>query len=103
MVLIALIPNPSPHSTLSTTNSSKVTVTETFLKEFTTAYEKMDDEYKWTLSTGKVVEDILYSYGSKCCYEDVSHSFIRDMACDDLVKKPHSIHSLKYLSNCSFI
>ncbi|KAG2224934.1 hypothetical protein INT45_010883 [Circinella minor] len=49
-------------------------------------FKKIYDEYKWTLSTGKVVKDNSYSYSSKCCYEDVSHSLILDMACDDIMK-----------------
>ncbi|CAB4469619.1 unnamed protein product [Rhizophagus irregularis] len=36
------------------------------------------DSRKWRLSTGKVVEDALYNFASKCSYEHASHSFIID-------------------------
>ncbi|KAI9264123.1 hypothetical protein BDA99DRAFT_571615 [Phascolomyces articulosus] len=45
----------------------------------------MNDGFKWSLSTGKVVEDVLYSYASKYCYEDVSHSFKFNVACGTML------------------
>ncbi|KAG1048225.1 hypothetical protein G6F43_009372 [Rhizopus delemar] len=41
-------------------------------------YLAMDDQYKWTLSTGKVVEDALYDFGVACKHEHLAHQFIVD-------------------------
>ncbi|SRR6266542_1193170 len=37
--------------------------------DFTEKYCKMDDNKKWVLTTGTVVEDALYEFGMKCVYE----------------------------------
>ncbi|CAG8615005.1 11749_t:CDS:2, partial [Gigaspora rosea] len=37
--------------------------------EFEKTYLKMNDSDKWTLSTGKIVEDTLYNFGIKCRHE----------------------------------
>ncbi|KAF0436850.1 hypothetical protein F8M41_004651 [Gigaspora margarita] len=47
-------------------------------KKFTDMYENMEDDKKWRLSTGKIVEDALYDFASKCSHEHASHSFIID-------------------------
>ncbi|GBC09386.1 hypothetical protein RclHR1_08810005 [Rhizophagus clarus] len=39
------------------------------LAEFERTYSKMNDSNKWTLSTGKIVEDALYNFGIKCRHE----------------------------------
>ncbi|CAI2165885.1 18039_t:CDS:10 [Funneliformis geosporum] len=46
--------------------------------EFTDRYQKMDNDKKWELTTGKIVEDGLYEFWMKCKYEHLSHSFIVD-------------------------
>ena len=38
-------------------------------QQFTDKYQKIPQESKWTLSTGKVVEDALYAFGMKCSHE----------------------------------
>ncbi|CAG8812098.1 18511_t:CDS:10, partial [Gigaspora margarita] len=45
---------------------------------FTDMYENMEDDKKWRLSTGKIVEDALYDFASKCSHEHASHSLIID-------------------------
>ncbi|ORZ15301.1 hypothetical protein BCR42DRAFT_416826 [Absidia repens] len=47
-------------------------------RDFRQKYHAMDDEKKWKLSTGKIVEDSLYSFGKKCATEHLVHSFILD-------------------------
>jgi hypothetical protein len=39
------------------------------LSEFRNKYSKMNDLDKWTLSTGKIVENALYNFGIKCRHE----------------------------------
>ncbi|CAG8765385.1 8_t:CDS:10, partial [Dentiscutata erythropus] len=48
------------------------------LSEFKKKYSKMNDSDKWTLSTGKIVEDALYNFGIKCRHEHLCHSFVID-------------------------
>ncbi|RUS23352.1 hypothetical protein BC937DRAFT_95215 [Endogone sp. FLAS-F59071] len=48
------------------------------LKEIEEAFRNMDDNQKWRLSTGKVVEDTLFEYGRQCKSEHLSQSFIVD-------------------------
>ncbi|KAI9468534.1 hypothetical protein BDB00DRAFT_880319 [Zychaea mexicana] len=60
---------------------------QAFTKEFRQAHEAMDSNLKWKLSTGTVVEDVLFDYGLNCNYEDVAHSFIIDMTCKELMEK----------------
>ncbi|RGB24452.1 hypothetical protein C1646_747795 [Rhizophagus diaphanus] len=38
----------------------------------------MNDSDKWILSTGKIVEDVLYNFGIKCRHEHLCHSFVID-------------------------
>ncbi|KAG2171896.1 hypothetical protein INT44_006686 [Umbelopsis vinacea] len=45
---------------------------------FTKEYERMREEQKWILSTGKCVEDELYKFAMQCEYEHPSLSFIID-------------------------
>ncbi|RIB09684.1 hypothetical protein C2G38_2208113 [Gigaspora rosea] len=47
-------------------------------KKFTDMYKNMENNKKWRLSTGKIVEDALYDFTSKCSHEHASHSFIID-------------------------
>lgn len=39
------------------------------MTSFHLAFEDMEKDRKWTLSTGKVVEDALYNFGTKCSHE----------------------------------
>ncbi|KAG9297727.1 hypothetical protein G9A89_011242 [Geosiphon pyriformis] len=48
------------------------------IEEFTNTFRAMLNERKWRLSTGKLVEDALYEFGSKCMEEHLSHSFVLD-------------------------
>ncbi|RIA79722.1 hypothetical protein C1645_47907 [Glomus cerebriforme] len=47
-------------------------------QQFTATYQKIPQENKWTLSTGKIVEDALYAFGMKCSHEHLCHSFLID-------------------------
>lgn len=40
-----------------------------FLYKFHKKFELMKDRNKWQLSDGLYVEDQLYKFGIKCCYE----------------------------------
>ena len=42
---------------------------EVDLVKFKRIYEKMEDQKKWILSSGKVVEDELYKFGIRCKHE----------------------------------
>lgn len=37
--------------------------------KFTGEFQKLENDKKWDLSTGKIVEDELYKFGMKCRYE----------------------------------
>ncbi|KAG2175299.1 hypothetical protein INT44_007787, partial [Umbelopsis vinacea] len=74
---------------------------EGFFEEFAAAFRKMSPEEKWTLSTGKVVEDELYKFGKKCNHEHPCHSWILDTKDKNYTKEGHfteeeleEIHSL---------
>ncbi|GBC08304.1 hypothetical protein RclHR1_08000001 [Rhizophagus clarus] len=56
-------------------------------KNLMKVYEKFQDSRKWVLSTGKVVEDVLYNFASKCSYEHASHSFIIDPTDQSYIKE----------------
>ncbi|CAG8547968.1 13436_t:CDS:2, partial [Funneliformis caledonium] len=47
-------------------------------ENFTERYQNMDNDRKWKLTTGKIVEDSLYEFGMRCKYEHLCHSFIVD-------------------------
>jgi hypothetical protein len=47
-----------------------------FILDFKNRYANMNNQRKWKLKTGKVVEDTLYHFGLSCSYEHLSHSFI---------------------------
>ncbi|KAI9281397.1 hypothetical protein BC943DRAFT_329805 [Umbelopsis sp. AD052] len=51
---------------------------EEFYERHIATFKKMTPEDKWTLSTGKVVEDELFKFGKKCNYEHLCHSWILD-------------------------
>jgi hypothetical protein len=42
---------------------------EGFFQKFDAAFEKMIPEEKWTLSTGKVVEDEMFKLAKRCKFE----------------------------------
>jgi hypothetical protein len=44
-------------------------VDEGFFQRFDAAFANMIPEEKWTLSTGKVVEDELFKLGKRCKFE----------------------------------
>ncbi|SAM00626.1 hypothetical protein [Absidia glauca] len=49
-----------------------------FLGQFKQIYDKMEEQLKWKLSTGRYVEDIIYKHGLKLEKESCLHSFILD-------------------------
>ncbi|KAI8353639.1 hypothetical protein EDC96DRAFT_447138 [Choanephora cucurbitarum] len=55
----------------------------------------MQDEKKWTLSDGTVVEDKLYEFGMGCAYEHLCHSYVIDP--DDLTYRKYNIFSPQQL------
>ena len=38
-------------------------------EKYKKAYVKMNNEKKWILTTGKIIEDALYNFGLRCKYE----------------------------------
>ncbi|KAG9290443.1 hypothetical protein G9A89_007174 [Geosiphon pyriformis] len=49
---------------------------EEILHQFSITYKSLEAEKKWTLKSGRKVEDIIYKYGSKLKDEDLVHSFV---------------------------
>ncbi|RUP43198.1 hypothetical protein BC936DRAFT_137490, partial [Jimgerdemannia flammicorona] len=47
-------------------------------ESFTRAYNSMENDKKWVLTTGTIVEDALYDFGVKCMHEHLCHSFVVD-------------------------
>ncbi|KAG9296445.1 hypothetical protein G9A89_015037 [Geosiphon pyriformis] len=48
------------------------------------AFQKIEKERKWHLSSGRSVEDLLYAHSSKFEYEQPVHSFIVDTSDDNI-------------------
>ncbi|CAJ0833909.1 12859_t:CDS:2, partial [Entrophospora sp. SA101] len=51
---------------------------ESNMIEFKNTFQKMDNDKKWFLRSGRCVEDELYAFGMKCRFEHLAHSFIID-------------------------
>ncbi|OBZ87711.1 hypothetical protein A0J61_04242 [Choanephora cucurbitarum] len=66
-----------------------------FLNSFRSKFKLMQDEKKWTLSDGTVVEDKLYDFGMGCSYEHLCHSYVIDP--DDLTYRKYNIFSPQQL------
>lgn len=43
------------------------------------AFSKLEEEKKWKLSTGKIVEDALYEFGKQCLVDHLACSMILDL------------------------
>jgi hypothetical protein len=58
--------------------------TDTYVKrlkyEFQQTFDAMSNQQKWKLTTDKVVEDAMYTFGMKCTEEHLVHSFVLDTA-----------------------
>ncbi|KAI7905775.1 uncharacterized protein BX663DRAFT_468531 [Cokeromyces recurvatus] len=63
--------------------------------EFEKSYSKLNNAYKWMLSTGKIVEDALYNFSKKLLVDHPSNSFIIDV--DDQTYLKHNIFTEKEL------
>ncbi|RIB09808.1 hypothetical protein C2G38_240010 [Gigaspora rosea] len=48
------------------------------------SFQKITEERKWHLSSGRKVEDVLYAYTLKLEYEQPAHSFIIDTSDDNI-------------------
>ncbi|KAL0084141.1 hypothetical protein J3Q64DRAFT_1736089 [Phycomyces blakesleeanus] len=73
----------SPFDTISfsTGTSEKIKLlTNSFYDAFDMCFKKMKEEKKWKLRSKRVVEDILYSYGTDLERENAVHSFIIDVS-----------------------
>ena len=46
-----------------------IQMTSSAYQQFADKYQKIPNEGKWTLKTGKIVEDTLYTFGMKCSHE----------------------------------
>lgn len=55
-------------------------------EDFKKTYNKMEENKKWYLSTGKCVEDELYCFGMQCSVEHQVHSFIVDTSDRNWIK-----------------
>ncbi|KAF0551172.1 hypothetical protein F8M41_023588 [Gigaspora margarita] len=51
---------------------------QSYWSSYEMSFQKIAEERKWHLSSGKNVEDVLYAYASKLEYEQPAHSFIID-------------------------
>ncbi|KAG0180226.1 hypothetical protein DFQ28_001602 [Apophysomyces sp. BC1034] len=49
--------------------ATAVTLTAGFIDEFRASHGKMETSQKWVLTSGKIVDDVIYSYSLKCEYE----------------------------------
>ncbi|RGB23766.1 hypothetical protein C1646_615155, partial [Rhizophagus diaphanus] len=58
-------------------------------------YSKMNHSEKWTLSTGKIVEDALHDFGVKCRHEHLCHSFVIDPNDKIYINEESDISSLR--------
>ncbi|POG66039.1 hypothetical protein GLOIN_2v1660799 [Rhizophagus irregularis DAOM 181602=DAOM 197198] len=47
-------------------------------EKYKKSYTEMNNSNKWVLTTGTVVEDVLYNFSLRCKYEHLAHSFILD-------------------------
>lgn len=47
----------------------QVQMSEEDFNRFTKAFKNLENEKKWVLTSGKVVEDELYKFGMRCNYE----------------------------------
>ncbi|KAI8377385.1 uncharacterized protein BYT42DRAFT_570144 [Radiomyces spectabilis] len=61
-------------------NHTETPTLRILLSRYEEAYKAMDNARKWTLSTGKVVEDAVYYFGKRCTEEHLSHSFVIDIS-----------------------
>ncbi|CAG8466883.1 3832_t:CDS:2 [Scutellospora calospora] len=51
---------------------------QSYWSSYEMSFQKIAEERKWHLSSGRNVEDVLYAYASKLEYEQPAHSFIID-------------------------
>ncbi|KAI8082662.1 uncharacterized protein B0P05DRAFT_570879 [Gilbertella persicaria] len=79
----------STTATITTTNTPRL-LQANQREQVQLAFEIMDDQKKWKLTTGKYLEDVVYQLSNQYSYENLSHSWIVDL--DDTNYK-------KYLSN----
>ncbi|RIA87204.1 hypothetical protein C1645_740297 [Glomus cerebriforme] len=69
-------------------------------REIDTAYNLMDKQYMWKLSSGKFVEEELYKLGQGLEFEHAVHSFILDIE-DELIVEHFTETELREIDNTS--
>ncbi|KAF7730005.1 hypothetical protein EC973_003418, partial [Apophysomyces ossiformis] len=73
----------------SSSSNSPVPLTTCDKSRLKNIYESLEDSKKWTLKTGKKVEDEMLKLAMQCNYQHPSHSFIMD---------PNDSHWLDYFT-----
>ncbi|KAF7721947.1 hypothetical protein EC973_003908 [Apophysomyces ossiformis] len=61
---------------LQASKTDSILLTETAKESFRLKYNALDQDKKWKLPSGAVVEDIMFNFGMKCEYEHPVHSFV---------------------------
>ncbi|CAG8615598.1 10673_t:CDS:2, partial [Paraglomus occultum] len=69
-------------------------------REIDTAYNLMDKQYMWKLSSGKFIEEELYKLGKRLEFEHAVHSFILDVE-DELIMEHFTETELREIDNTS--
>ncbi|KAI9311614.1 hypothetical protein BX666DRAFT_910300 [Dichotomocladium elegans] len=74
------IPSASTSKTSTKTSTdTAATLTTAFIESYRAMFDAFDNNDKWVLPSGAVVEDVMFSYGLTCRNENPCHSFILDV------------------------
>ncbi|CAG8662952.1 1656_t:CDS:2, partial [Paraglomus brasilianum] len=85
---------------VKTNKTGPLRLSEANRREIDTAYNLMDKQYMWKLSSGKFVEEELYKLGKRLEFEHAVHSFILDVE-DELVMEHFTETELREIDNTS--
>ncbi|CAI2197564.1 17209_t:CDS:10, partial [Funneliformis geosporum] len=81
-------------------DTNNLQMTSLAYQQFTATYQKIPQENKWTLSTGKIVEDALYAFGIKCSHEQRVFTQLKEIKNFDKKELPLMPDDLlKYLNS----
>ncbi|CAG8561366.1 8290_t:CDS:10 [Ambispora leptoticha] len=85
---------------VKTNKTGPLRLSEANRREIDTAYNLMDKQYMWKLSSGKFVEEELYKLGKRLEFEHAVHSFILDVE-DELIMEHFTETELREIDNTS--
>ncbi|CAB4401376.1 unnamed protein product [Rhizophagus irregularis] len=85
---------------VKTNKTGPLRLSEANRREIDTAYNLMDKQYMWKLSSGKFVEEELYKLGKGLEFEHAVHSFILDVE-DELIMEHFTETELREIDNTS--